>query len=214
VKDIFFGLTATEWSQIVQNYSVGFAALATAYVAVNGLKTWIQQHNRELSVNLFVSIEEYKHALHATLNSLEVKEAATERLSKNANSGIAPDDFLVMMVERLSKTIAEKKDPLEKAYLSFRDNMNIIKLLWNDSQINFAADEFSKAAFKVISKVATDPLLERVDESGLQPSDTSIKMLGVLSDTGGISIKEMRNSINQTSNSLVAEVHRKLRSVT
>ena len=47
MNDIFFGISANEWSEIVRNYVVVFAALVTAYVGLTGLKSWKEQRTWE-----------------------------------------------------------------------------------------------------------------------------------------------------------------------
>ena len=69
--DILFGISATDWSEILRNYALGIAAILTSYVALNGLNSWKDQQEwnekRKAAIEALLAIEKLERVLQNSL---------------------------------------------------------------------------------------------------------------------------------------------------
>ena len=75
MKDIFFHLSAADWSQIVQNYVVAGAAATTAWTAWSGVKAWKEQtlwkEDRQIAKRLIAEVTDLSVNARAMLDFID-----------------------------------------------------------------------------------------------------------------------------------------------
>lgn len=69
MEDIFFGVSAQDWAEIIRNYILSGVAVFTAWVAWQGLTSWKKQKkweiDRDLAKSILLSINRFKDGVFA-----------------------------------------------------------------------------------------------------------------------------------------------------
>lgn len=153
--DIFFSISATDWSTILRNYMTIVTLMVGAYVALKGLDTWKDQLDHNENRNLAKSIASHIYHIRTIYNDVRDNEYS-DKAYLNKSGSIPDKDYSDLNVDQEFARIEEKLIAADNVKAKLYPLTLEAELLWGNELVT-RIDEY----FKKLSEIQRDLYLRR-----------------------------------------------------
>ena len=144
MTDVFFGISAKDWAEILRNYGLLIASFFTVWIAHSGLKAWkkqkIWESNRELAHEMILCLFRLGQSV-SVHRQVTLEGKPLDLANRVIGSPSEPDKALAKFaIEKITIGCDELDKLIDEMELNFAS----ITILWDDENV-------AEAVVKVIS---------------------------------------------------------------